>query len=75
MVLEGWTESDLSEGVGAVLQFIAVMPYATPLNTFPLRLHKPGGRTMLSGDSGLRRTGFRDEAEHRSGLIPNAIPG
>jgi hypothetical protein len=26
-------------------------------------------------DSGRRRTGFRGEAEQRSGLIPNTIPG
>ena len=26
-------------------------------------------------DSGARRTGFRGEAEQRSGLIPNTIPG
>jgi len=28
-----------------------------------------------AADSGRRRTGFRGEAEQRSGLIPNAIPG
>jgi hypothetical protein len=31
MVQGGWTKSDLSEGLGAVLQFIAVVPYPTPL--------------------------------------------
>jgi len=29
----------------------------------------------IGGDSGPRRMGFRGEAEHRSGLIPHAIPG
>ena len=30
---------------------------------------------LVIGDSGARRTGFRGEAEQRSGLIPNTIPG
>ena len=30
---------------------------------------------VIPADSGARRTGFRGEAEQRSGLIPNTIPG
>ena len=33
------------------------------------------GKAKQRGDSGPRRTGFRGEAEQRSGLIPNTIPG
>ena len=30
---------------------------------------------LKDGDSGARRTGFRGEAEQRSGLMANTIPG
>ena len=33
------------------------------------------GETGSGGESGPRRTPFRGEAEQRSGLIPNTIPG
>jgi hypothetical protein len=48
---------------------LKLLPDAIRFNDQTLFSTKPG----LSGDSGVRRTGFRGEAEQRSGLIPNTF--
>ena len=36
---------------------------------------RPAHRLLLSGESGRRRSRFRDEPDQRSGVIPITVPG